>query len=406
MADTAIEPRAFVDEWSDNFEKYMAFEKCTRKEGESVEEFMKVWESCYAKVKAGGCEMSDLVLAYKLLRAMNLKEIDCKMVLTDVDYAKGKAEKNLLALMQASCKKLVGRVGIQSNNHELAVKEESKDDLNLSENILMADMNSINTRISPPLFPAEIWEMVLKHVTLTDLSRVGRVCYALRNISVGKKLWGKVTINLDDTVQTEEAADQLVLYMEQRETKTLIVNHNSRENQCGKRGRFHGRLFYNLVKSKTIVIFTKSQMSNANIVSEHIVMEHRNPRCVPPNFTDSLKYVEDNKFLHHEIIAKEEAEFVALRKAYKERKLLIAKLTTEMKEMEADIEDVEDEADIAVHKAEIAKLNAELEDVSNMFQMAKDEAIRKRKAAFDLAKTGNSAYHFRDIEPISKVTLK
>ena len=71
------------------------------------QEFLASWENCYAKIKKAGYEMSDQVLSYKLLSAMNLKEMECKLVLTGVDYASGKTEKNLLAQMTASLKKFV-----------------------------------------------------------------------------------------------------------------------------------------------------------------------------------------------------------------------------------------------------------------------------------------------------------
>ena len=111
-----------VDEWSDSYEKYSRFEKCTRTKGQTVQEFLSVWENYYAKMKAAGCELSDQVLAYKLLSAMNLKDMECKLVLTGVNYAEGKAKNNLLTQMQASLKKFVGHSVIQAT--EQAVKEE------------------------------------------------------------------------------------------------------------------------------------------------------------------------------------------------------------------------------------------------------------------------------------------
>lgn len=119
---TFLEKVYKVDEWADSFEKYTAFEKCVRTKGQSVQEFMAIWENSYAKVKAAGCDMSDQVLAYKLLTAMDLKEMECKLVLTGVDYKTGHEKKDLLAQMTASIKKFVGHSSIQSS--DLAVKEE------------------------------------------------------------------------------------------------------------------------------------------------------------------------------------------------------------------------------------------------------------------------------------------
>ena len=110
-----------VDEWSDSYEKYIAFERCTRAKGQTVQEFLSSWENCYTKMKKAGCEMSDQVLAYKLLSAMNLKEMECKLVLTGVDYNTGKTSKNLLAQMMSSLKKFVGHSVIQSTEHAVKV---------------------------------------------------------------------------------------------------------------------------------------------------------------------------------------------------------------------------------------------------------------------------------------------
>ena len=111
-----------VDEWSDSYEKYILFQRCNRAKGQTVQEFLAAWENSYTKMKKAGCEMSDQVLAYELLSAMNLKEIECKLVLTGVDFASGKEDGNLLAQMKASLKKFVGHSMIQSTEH--AVKEE------------------------------------------------------------------------------------------------------------------------------------------------------------------------------------------------------------------------------------------------------------------------------------------
>ena len=107
----------------DSINKYFAFKKCTRPRGQTVQEFLAVWENCYAKVKAAGCEMSDQVLAYKLLTVMDLREMDCKLVLTGVDYAQGKTKKNLLTQMIASIKKFIGCTAIQDNELVVKVKD-------------------------------------------------------------------------------------------------------------------------------------------------------------------------------------------------------------------------------------------------------------------------------------------
>ena len=113
-----------VDEMGDSFEKYLAFERCRRKKGQRVQEFLADWENTYAKVKVAGCEMSDQVLAYKLLHAMDLTDMDKKLVLTGVDYAVGKEKKNMLSQMAASLKKFVGRGMVGADDQVIKAEEE------------------------------------------------------------------------------------------------------------------------------------------------------------------------------------------------------------------------------------------------------------------------------------------
>ena len=68
----------------------MEFEKKKRNAGVSISQFISDWENLYHKLKNDGCEMSDMVLAFKLLHAATLPEMERKLVLTGVDYVVGK----------------------------------------------------------------------------------------------------------------------------------------------------------------------------------------------------------------------------------------------------------------------------------------------------------------------------
>ena len=61
-----------VDALADSFEKYMQFEQLQRKPGVAIQEFISEWEMTYRKTKTTGCELADMVLAFKLLDAANL----------------------------------------------------------------------------------------------------------------------------------------------------------------------------------------------------------------------------------------------------------------------------------------------------------------------------------------------
>ena len=104
-----------TDELADSFEKYMNFEKLRRDSKTSVQTFIATWENMYHKTKNAGCELTDMVLAFKLLYACSLSEMEIKLVLTGVDYKVGKEKSSLLAQTKESLKKFVGRTIIGQN---------------------------------------------------------------------------------------------------------------------------------------------------------------------------------------------------------------------------------------------------------------------------------------------------
>ena len=107
------------DSMADAWDKYVAFETFKKKNGEGMSEFIADWENEYYKMEAAGCKLPDIILAFKVLSAAQLKEIDTKLVLTGVDYEKGKEKGTLLHQMKESLKKFKGR-GV------LGAKEETK----------------------------------------------------------------------------------------------------------------------------------------------------------------------------------------------------------------------------------------------------------------------------------------
>ena len=93
------------DSLADGFDKYISFEKLRRGQNTSIQEFIPEWNAAYRKAVNIGCSLSDKVLAFKLLDASNLTNIERNLVLTGVNYK----EKELLAQMEAALKKFVSR---------------------------------------------------------------------------------------------------------------------------------------------------------------------------------------------------------------------------------------------------------------------------------------------------------
>ena len=96
------------DSLADGFDKYISFEKLTRSANTTVQEFIPEWNSSYQKAVNIGCSLSDKVLAFKLLDAANLSNIERNLVLTGVDYDKT----NLKDQMEAALRKFVGRYAL------------------------------------------------------------------------------------------------------------------------------------------------------------------------------------------------------------------------------------------------------------------------------------------------------
>ena len=97
------------DDMSDAWTKYKNFQKMTRKANQSIPDFIAEFEKECVLAKTAGCDYSDTILAFRLLEATNLTEMDEKFVLTGIDFAKGKTEKNLEEQFKQSLKKFQGR---------------------------------------------------------------------------------------------------------------------------------------------------------------------------------------------------------------------------------------------------------------------------------------------------------
>ena len=110
-----------VDDMADVWERYKAFSSHSRKPNQTISEFLPDWEMCYQKLKTSGCEYPDPILGLKLLEDANLSDMDVKLVLTGVDYAKAKTSKDLQTQITNSLKKFTGRSVISNKQDNLAV---------------------------------------------------------------------------------------------------------------------------------------------------------------------------------------------------------------------------------------------------------------------------------------------
>ena len=97
------------DTMADAWDKFCAFTSLVKKPEQSMEIFIAEWENCYHKARKVGCDYSDMILAFKLLKDCKLNEMDTKLVLTGVDYDKGTTSNDLCQQIKNSLKKFKGR---------------------------------------------------------------------------------------------------------------------------------------------------------------------------------------------------------------------------------------------------------------------------------------------------------
>ena len=64
------------DEMTDAWNKYTDFVRLKKEKEQSVTEFIAEFEGKYIKAKESGCELSDTVLAFNLLKACKLTDTD------------------------------------------------------------------------------------------------------------------------------------------------------------------------------------------------------------------------------------------------------------------------------------------------------------------------------------------
>ena len=114
------------DPMSEAWSKYKRFTKLKRNPEQPVTEFIADFDKGHIQAKESGCEFSDIVLGFTLLEACELSETDEKFVLTAVDFATGKRDKNLLDQMKNSLRKFQSRDRLSSDNagDRMKVKEE------------------------------------------------------------------------------------------------------------------------------------------------------------------------------------------------------------------------------------------------------------------------------------------
>ena len=108
-----VPTRGYSNVMADAWDKFSEFSSFTKKPEQPWQCSIAEWENCYHKAKKVGCDYSDLILAFKLLKDAKLNDMEIKLVLTGVDYPTGKTLKNLCNQVKESLKKFKGRALIE-----------------------------------------------------------------------------------------------------------------------------------------------------------------------------------------------------------------------------------------------------------------------------------------------------
>ena len=97
------------DEMANAWDKYKNFQKISRTDDIPINDFIAEFEKEYILAKSAGCVYSDTLIAFRLLEATVLNDMDEKFVLTGVDYKIVKEQHNLYDQVKWSLKKFQGR---------------------------------------------------------------------------------------------------------------------------------------------------------------------------------------------------------------------------------------------------------------------------------------------------------
>ena len=102
------------DDLTDSLEKFEDFEDLRRLEGQSINEFVAMFDSKYRKIEKKNMTLPTEILAFKLLRKANISKEEKLLVLTGMNYDN---KKTLYEEAKKSLKKFKGNENESLNNH-------------------------------------------------------------------------------------------------------------------------------------------------------------------------------------------------------------------------------------------------------------------------------------------------
>ena len=83
---TFLDKHLGKDDLSDSVEKFDEFDDCQRKEGQTIQEFIGIFDSLYRKIEKKGMKLPPEILAFKLLKKANITKDEKLLVLTGMNF--------------------------------------------------------------------------------------------------------------------------------------------------------------------------------------------------------------------------------------------------------------------------------------------------------------------------------
>jgi len=118
---TFLDKHLAKDDLSDSLEKFEDFEDFQRVEGQSVQEYISIFDSKYRKIEKKNMKLPPEILAFKLLRKANIKKEEKMLVLTGMNYDQ---KDTLYDEAKKSLKKFKGEGGSSPTQGAAAIKLE------------------------------------------------------------------------------------------------------------------------------------------------------------------------------------------------------------------------------------------------------------------------------------------
>ena len=107
----------------ESVDRYIEFRNCVRSPGQTLSEFLMVFDQCVTRIEKKGMKLPSDVLAFELIHKANVTKDENKLIMTGLDFTK---KTEMYGQAKNAIKKLLGEIGSGGHNSgtTLAIKVE------------------------------------------------------------------------------------------------------------------------------------------------------------------------------------------------------------------------------------------------------------------------------------------